>query len=235
MAYYNNNINNNQINLDLNKKITNEKLHNSININYEDHDKNKCAYKSLKNLNLNEILKYYYDEKEGDNKDNLADIYFYKVHFKNSGNKEGKYSANFKAKYGKLKNYKNVKNLFRKRIKHYYISENKELKKFVDVKDATNNETVTKSLLVVSIKNREKLLNYYHYITEHKNYHILHDKIINEGYYWNNLNKSCRSYIKNCKICLSKNKNNFIPPPCNQILCDKTKRTLCNGYNRYST
>ena len=51
----------------------------------------------------------------------------------------------------------------------------------------------------------------------------MHDKIINEGYYWNNLNKSCGSYIKNCKICLSKNKNNFIPPPCNQILCDKPK------------
>ena len=100
LAYYYNNINNNQINLDLNKKITNEKLHNSININYEDHDKNKYTYKNLKNLNLNEILKYFYDEKEGDNTDNLADIYFYKVHFKNSGNKD---SANFKAKYGKLK------------------------------------------------------------------------------------------------------------------------------------
>ena len=114
--------------------------------------------------------------------------------------------------------------------------------KLVDVKDAANNETVTKSLLVVPIKDREKLLKYYHYITGHKNYHVLHDKIISEGYYWNNLNESCKYYIKNCNICVCKNKNNFFPPPCNQILCDNPKELyviditdipheLTNNYN----
>ena len=91
-----------------------------------------------------------------------------------------------------------IKILFRKIIKHYYISENNELKKFVDIKDTINNETITKSLLVVPKNDREKLLKYCHYITGHKNYH--------EYYYWNNLNEPFRLYIKNCKICVSKNK-----------------------------
>ena len=59
----------------------------------------------------------YYDDEEEDVKDNLADIYFYKFHFNSSGNKEGKYSDNFKNKYKRLKNYKQIKNLFRKKNK----------------------------------------------------------------------------------------------------------------------
>ena len=47
--------------------------------------------------------------------------------------------------------------------------------------------------------------------------YVLHDKFINEGFYWNNINESCKVYIKNCIIRISKNKNIFSPPPYNQI------------------
>ena len=230
------NINNNHFNLayyknkkDSNKNIVNntkEELNNKYSYEndktIEEDTIKKYTYKNLLNLDLNEILNYY-DDESINSKDNLSDIYLYKYYYKKSGNKEGKFSDNFKKKYEKNLNYKNIKNLFKKRIKNYYISENKELVKLVDVKDPESNGSTIKSLLVVPIKDRENLLKYYHYITGHKNYHILHDKIINEGFYWNNINESCKDYIKNCNICISKNKNIFLPPPCNQILCKKPK------------
>jgi hypothetical protein len=67
------------------------------------------------------------------------------------------------------------------------------------------------------------MLKYYHYITGHKNYHILYDKIISEGYYCNALIDKCRDFIKNCNNCVSKNKYKFLPPPTNQILCERPK------------
>lgn len=43
-------------------------------------------------------------------------------------------------------------------------------------------------------------MNYYHFKAGHNNYHVLYEKIIDKDYYWNNFNKSCILYIKNCKI-----------------------------------
>lgn len=77
-----------------------------------------------------------------------------------------------KKKYKKNPNYKGVKNLFQKRIKNYYISENKELVKLVDVKDPSSNENTIILLLVVPFKDRENLLKYFHYITGNKNGHV---------------------------------------------------------------
>lgn len=63
----------------------------------------------------------------------------------------------------------------------------------------------------------------YHKITGHKNYCILHDKILSEGFYFNNITLSCNDFIKNCELCSVKNKSNFIPPLSNQIICSKPR------------
>ena len=55
-------------------------------------------------------------------------------------------------------------------------------------------------LKVVYFKYRENLLKYFHQITGLKNYNVLLDKIIKESFYWNNINESCKDYIKNCNI-----------------------------------
>lgn len=66
-------------------------------------------------------------------------------------------------------------------------------------------------------------MQYYHFNSGHKNYHILHDLIIEKGYYWNNITNSCIEFIKNSPICVTRNKTSFLPPPTNQILCSKPK------------
>ena len=68
---------------------------------------------------------------------------------------------------------------------------------------------------------RIKIINFYHFQTGHKNYLILYEKIINEIYFWNSLIDSWKDYIKKCPIYSPKNGNIFIPPPVNQISCDK--------------
>ena len=95
--------------------------------------------------------------------------------------------------------------------------------KIVDVKNPITNEIISKGLTVIPIKERKALLTYYHYITGHKNYHILHDKIISEGYYWNNITDTCKSFINGCTICNNKNKSTLLPPPTNQIICKKPR------------
>lgn len=79
----------------------------------------------------------------------------------------------------------------------------------VDIKNPISNEIITKGLTVIPKKDRNKLLTYYHFITGHKNYHILHDKIIDDGYYWNNITESCKNFIKECNICVGKNKSKY--------------------------
>jgi len=91
----------------------------------------------------------------------------------------------------------------------------------VDIKNPISNEIITKGLTVIPLKDRNKLLTYGYFIKGHKNYHILHDKIISEGYYWNNITDSCKNFIKECNICFSKNKSSLLPPLCNQIICNK--------------
>ena len=97
--------------------------------------------------------------------------------------------------------------------------------KIVDVKNPITNEIISKGLTVIPIKERNALLTYYHYITGHKNYHILHDKIISEGYYWNNITDTCKAFIKECTICTNKNKGTLLPPPCNLIICQKPRES----------
>ena len=86
-----------------------------------------------------------------------------------------------------------------------------------------NNTKIVKLLIIIPKKERIKILKYYHKITGHKNYNILHEKIIAEGYYWNDLTQSCKVFVKNCEICVAKNRTNILPPPTNLILCDKPK------------
>ena len=66
-------------------------------------------------------------------------------------------------------------------------------------------------------------MSYYHKITGHKNYRILHEKILSEGFYFNNITLICKEFIKNCELCVMKNKSKFIPPPSNQIICNKPR------------
>ena len=93
----------------------------------------------------------------------------------------------------------------------------------VDIKNLISNENITKGLIVIPLKAPNKLLTYYYFITEYKNYHILHDKIISQGYYWNNITDSGKNFIKECNICVSNNKSTFLPPPCNQIISTKPR------------
>ena len=63
----------------------------------------------------------------------------------------------------------------------------------------------------------------YHKSTEHKNYLILHQKIISEGLYWNNIALTCKEFVKKYEICNMKNKCTFMPPTSHQILCSNPK------------
>ena len=51
----------------------------------------------------------------------------------------------------------------------------------------------------------------------------MYHKIIEEGYYWNTFSVSFQNFIKNCYLCVAKNKSNILPPPTNQILYDKSR------------
>ncbi len=148
----------------------------------------KYKLKDISNLNLEEILKYYNDD-SSEKQDNLADIYYYIYHYNNSENKSGKYSKNFEKKY-KGANIRAKKNAFKKRIKNYNIAQDKKLMKFVNIKNKDTNLEEFNNLIVVPIKERNKLLEFYHRITGHRNYLILYDKIISENYYWNNITLS---------------------------------------------
>ena len=77
--------------------------------------------------------------------------------------------------------------------------------------------------MIIPNKNQNEALKIFHSETCHKNYHFLYDKIISEGFYWNNIVESCKKFIKDCDITQFKNKAIFIPPPSNQILCKKLK------------
>jgi len=74
-----------------------------------------------------------------------------------------------------------------KKVQKYIIVQEKKLIKMIDIKNPISNEIIAKVLTVIPLKDSNKLLAYYHLFTGHKNYHILHDKIISEGYYWNNI------------------------------------------------
>ena len=103
------------------------------------------------------------------------------------------------------------------------IREDKKLKKLVEITDQLNNKKILRNLIVVPNKERNNILSYYHNITGHKNYLILHEKIIKDGYYWNDITISCKEFIKKCDICFMKNKTTFLPPPSNQIICEEPK------------
>ena len=77
-------------------------------------------------MELDEILDYY-NEEENSSADNLSDIYDYIYHYEISNNSRGLYSNNFIQKFKDSKNLRNIKKLFKKRIKNYMIGINKEL------------------------------------------------------------------------------------------------------------
>ena len=79
------------------------------------------------------------------------------------------------------------------------------------------------NLLIIPKRKRVLILKYYHINTGHRNYLILHDKIINDEFYWNNIINSCKSFAANCIIYQSKNKSLTIPPPSIQIICNYPK------------
>lgn len=85
-----------------------------------------------------------------------------------------------------------------------------KLKKFVKLKDHLSNYTKLINLNVIPEKEINKFLSFYHDSTAHKNYFILYEKIISEGFYFNNMINKCIAFIKNCTICSMKNKNTFI-------------------------
>ncbi len=95
--------------------------------------------------------------------------------------------------------------------------------KFVNIKNKDTNLEEFNNLIVVPIKERNKLLEFYHRITGHRNYLILYDKIISDNYYWNNITLSCKNYVKDCVMCNTKNLSLIKPPESNQILCDYPK------------
>ena len=66
-------------------------------------------------------------------------------------------------------------------------------------------------------------MEFYHKKTGHKNYLILHERILLEGYYWKNITESCKNFVKNYEIGIIKNKSSFLPPPNNQIICSHPK------------
>lgn len=66
------------------------------------------------------------------------------------------------------------------------------MKKFVNVNDNINNESEARNLKIISYKERNTVLEIYHKLTGHKNYNILHEKILSEGFYWNNITDTCQ-------------------------------------------
>ena len=60
-------------------------------------------------------------------------------------------------------------------------------KKYVSVKNKEINITEIHNLFIVPFKERNKLLEFYHYLTGHRNYMILYDKIISENFYWHKI------------------------------------------------
>ena len=170
-------------------------------------------------MKLNEILNYY--NNSGNNEDNsdLSDIYYY-IYFYNKNNKEkGAYSENFINKHKNHKNIRICKKEFKQKIKKYNIGKDNKLRKYVSIKDKICNLYILHNLLIVPNNEIEKLLKFYHTNTGHRNYLILHDKIISDGFYWNGITNTCKNFVANCIICQTKNKSLTLPPPSNQILC----------------
>ena len=81
------------------------------------------------------------------------------------------------------------KKLFKKRIKNYNIGLDKRLKKFVEVYDNLTDTKKICNLIVIRKTEINDIMKYYHKITGHKNYRILHEKILSEGFYFNNITK----------------------------------------------
>ena len=231
VGYYNNT----KLDLNFNPSIINgnEKkiLNETKNINISDlnnnsiftdsQNNNKFIVKDLSKLSLEEIIDYYNDNQTTG--DNLGDIYYYIYHFNKSNNKEGKYSDNFLKGINNSNDVRKKKKLFKKRIKNYNIGSDKRLKKFVEVYDNLTDTKKICNLTVIRKTEINDIMRYYHKITGHKNYRILHEKILSEGYYFNNITLLCKDFIKNCELCVMKNKGNFIPPPSNQIICSKPR------------
>ena len=132
-------------------------------------------------------------------------------------------------KYKNSNNLKKEKRKFKLRIKKYHIGTDKKLRKLVEIKDKHSNISIVHDLIMVSHNEIDNMLKYYHYITEHKNYHILFNKIILEGFYTKALIDRCKDYIKNCSNCVSKNKTKFLSLPTNQILFEKPKELYVIG------
>ena len=84
--------------------------------------------------------------------------------------------------------------------------------KFVNVNDNINNEFQIRNFRIIPFKERNNIIEICHKITGHKNYNILHEKIISESYYWNNITDSCKEFVKTCSIYFAKNKTNNLSP-----------------------
>ena len=93
----------------------------------------KVSLKYLKDLELNDILKYYDDGNYIDG-DNLKDIYYYLYYCEKSGKKSGQYSPEFLEKSKDSKKLREI---------------NRELKKFVSIKDIYSEEYILKNLKIV--------------------------------------------------------------------------------------
>ena len=103
---------------------------------------------NLKNKSLDEITTFFKnleDEKIG-----YDDIYYYLYYYNNKENM-GKYSNKFRL-LNKNKNYKNQKQLFRKRCHKYYIDDNKRLVKKSFINDPISRKATIKELILVPPK-----------------------------------------------------------------------------------
>ena len=154
---------------------------------------------------------------------NYADIYYYLYYYNKTNGKSGKYSNHFYEIYKNCGSIIQKKKQFKKKIKNYNIGKDRKLYKYVNVIDNLSYKSIIKNLQIVPQKALNKILLFYHELTDHRNYHILTDKIKNDGFYWNTLTEDCKDYIKVCVSCTTKNRTNILPPPSNQILCSKPK------------
>jgi len=66
-------------------------------------------------------------------------------------------------------------------------------------------------------------MSYYKNITAYKNYLVLYEKLIEQGYYFNNIVLRYKKFFKNGYICFMKDISKFILPPTSQFLCSKPK------------
>lgn len=117
------------------------------------------------------------------------------------------------------KDPENQKRYFRNRAKNFTLNDNNELMmKYLNKKKKGNNINNYKLYKVPLTSNIYEWIKKIHYDLDHRSFHYVKYKILQDKYYYKGIYNELKNVIKNCEICSMKHGNVMKREPTSQII-----------------